>query len=448
MTRSAGAPYGADSPWLQSTRTIEGYEDAVGFFYSLASVGADVFRGGAGLQRSIDFMGHLGDPQEQALVIHVAGTAGKGSVCYALAAALQAKGFHAGLHVSPHVYDLRERFQLDLSLGPPDDVAEAASASLAAARSLRAGKGDTPTFFEATVGTAFQLFANRNVDYATIETGLGGLYDATNTVRRPDKLAVVTDIGLDHVSVLGSTRAEIAEQKAGIFPLGGTAIVSEPESPEVADVFRRVASARGTDLVWSAPAPGEDAEMPPFWRRNLALAEASLAYLAGRDSWEGDLLPALRAAREVRLPGRCELFRHEDGRVAVLDGAHNPMKVEAVLQLLDVRLGDVAPLAVVMACKEAKDAAGMLGLLGPRADPLIATEFLVPHGDAPGGATQAAARIAEEARRAGCASVVEEPAVSDAIRIGMEHEVLLVTGSFLYLGAARALLLADGYAAA
>jgi dihydrofolate synthase / folylpolyglutamate synthase len=156
--------------------------------------------------------------------VHVAGTAGKGSVTAFVASILTVHGFKVGAYLSPHAYSVLERFQLD---GQPV-AAEVAARQLAdiapMVATMDAYSGDQPSFFEVTTALAFQIFAAASVDYAVIETGLGGLLDATNTISRSDKIAVITTIGLDHTDVLGPTLQEIAMQKAGILPRGWPSI--------------------------------------------------------------------------------------------------------------------------------------------------------------------------------------------------------------------------------
>lgn len=178
----------------------------------------------------------LGDPQDALRAIHIAGTAGKGSVAAFIAEILTAHGFTVGAYLSPHAYSVLERFQLN---GQPV-AAEVAARPLAdvapAVAEMDQSGGDRPTFFEVTTSLAFQLFATQGVDYAVVETGLGGLLDATNIISRPDKIAVITTIVLDHTEVLGRALEEIAAQRAGILPRDGGALAVHDQSTKVIDV--------------------------------------------------------------------------------------------------------------------------------------------------------------------------------------------------------------------
>jgi len=190
----------------------------------------------------------LGDPWKQYPCIHVAGTNGKGSVCSMLAAALAAGGDETpriGLYTSPHLLDFRERMKIVTTSGcemiSREEVWEFLNRYEDAFEGL--------SFFEITTGMAFWWFARMHVDAAVIETGLGGRLDSTNII--VPVLSVVTSIGLDHCELLGSTRAAIAFEKAGIFKSGVPAVVGVRDE-ETAPVFERVAEGIGTPLVFAS----------------------------------------------------------------------------------------------------------------------------------------------------------------------------------------------------
>jgi dihydrofolate synthase/folylpolyglutamate synthase len=411
---------------------------------------------GVGLVRAHALFGQLGHPQDRFRAVHVAGTAGKGSVSTFVASLLRAHGFRVGTHLSPHVYCLLERFQLD---GEPAG-AELVDAALARIRPAveaveRAGHG-RPSFFEVTNAVAFSLFADR-VDYGVIETGLGGLLDSTNTISRPDKLAVITPIGLDHQDILGATVREIAAQKAGILPCGGRAVVARQSSPEVDHVLAAEAARRGCDLEWVDPGPaavraatgpggtqlllrGQPALALGLTGRhqagNALLALRAATAIAARDGWALDAHAVRQGLRSAVLPGRFER-RLIAGRTAVLDGAHNPMKLAALVATLH----EVHPRARfpwVLAFKQDKDLDGAMRVIGPAATHVVATEFRADHGDHPAGSSVPAERIALAAARLGIPAAVETDArmaVSRAVDESDEPLPIVVSGSFHLLAA-------------
>ena len=201
-------------------------------FPSFQKVGAGAYKPGLGNMEFMDQL--LGHPHKKYKVIHVAGTNGKGSVSNMLASALSSMGYKVGLYTSPHILDFRERIRVcdsgSVSLIPKQDVWNF----------VRQWQ-DTfdhvdMSFFEITTSMALQWFADQEVDYVVLETGLGGRLDSTNIVT--PVLSVITNIGLDHCDLLGETLQEVAFEKAGIIKPCVKVVVGE-SSPETDAVFER-----------------------------------------------------------------------------------------------------------------------------------------------------------------------------------------------------------------
>ncbi|PRY52305.1 dihydrofolate synthase/folylpolyglutamate synthase [Arcticibacter pallidicorallinus] len=185
----------------------------------------------------------LGNPHHKFKTIHVAGTNGKGSVSHMLAAVLQVAGYKTGLYTSPHLRDFRERIRINGEMIPKEMVV-----SFVQEQQELIEKID-PSFFEVTVGMAFDYFARENVDIAIIETGLGGRLDSTNIIR--PILSVITNIGFDHVAILGDTLPQIAREKAGIIKAGIPVVIGEATG-EVRQVFLEKAALEGSPIYFSA----------------------------------------------------------------------------------------------------------------------------------------------------------------------------------------------------
>src|SRR5690606_21306826 len=151
--------------------------------------------------------------------IHIAGTNGKGSTSNMLAAIMQSAGYKTGLYTSPHLLDFRERIRVNGEMISQENVVEFVNQNKEFIESIQ------PSFFEVTVALAFKYFADQNVDIAIIETGLGGRLDSTNIIN--PILSIITNISLDHVSMLGNTFEEIAFEKAGIIKYKTPVIISE-----------------------------------------------------------------------------------------------------------------------------------------------------------------------------------------------------------------------------
>lgn len=184
----------------------------------------------------------LGNPHQQFKSIHVAGTNGKGSTSHMLAAALQTAGYKTGLYTSPHLLDFRERIRINGEMMGQREVIAFVEEHKALFEEIE------PSFFEVTVAMAFDHFAKEKVDFAIIETGLGGRLDSTNIIH--PLLSIITNISLDHVSILGNTLQEIAREKAGIIKENSPVIVSE-RSDETAPIFEEIAKEKNSKLIFA-----------------------------------------------------------------------------------------------------------------------------------------------------------------------------------------------------
>ncbi|MFM2207394.1 MAG: hypothetical protein RL213_1369 [Bacteroidota bacterium] len=196
----------------------------------------------ADLSNTISLMEALGRPELGFRSVHVAGTNGKGSTSHMLAAVLQSAGYRTGLYTSPHLLDFRERIRIDGRMIPEQAV------TAFVVKHREEFDRIAPSFFEWTVALAFDYFRNEKVDIAVIETGLGGRLDSTNVIL--PELSVITNIGLDHMNLLGGTLAEIATEKAGIIKPGIPVVMGERDLATSA-VFDAAAEKSGA-VLWYA----------------------------------------------------------------------------------------------------------------------------------------------------------------------------------------------------
>lgn len=347
----------------------------------------------------------LGDPHLDLPVIHVAGTKGKGSTSTMIAACLQAAGLKVGLYTSPHLRRVEERWQVDGQCCSEREFVEliAAVRPLVEAwpREAGAAVGPPPTYFELTTALAFLLFAQRRVDAAVMEVGLGGRLDSTNVCR--PALCVITSISLDHVRELGDTHASIAREKAGVI---------KPRVPVISGVRHAEAQAEvaiacqnkdaplmhlGTDfdVRYEPPRHVEQADLPgraDVWltrrdgRReefsdcelgllgahqadNAASAVAALDELRAR-GWNVSTSAIRRGLRNAHCPARIEVLRRRP--TVVLDGSHNVASVAALCRTLDESFSSPRR-TLIFGCARDKDARGMLQLLLPRFERAVFT---------------------------------------------------------------------------
>ena len=196
----------------------------------------------ADLKTTIDLLNALDNPQEKFKAIHVAGTNGKGSVCHLLASILQEAGYKIGLYTSPHLKDFRERIRINGEVIPPEKVVQFVKTNQKSFDSLK------PSFFEMTVGMAYDYFADEQVDFAVLETGMGGRLDSTN-VSNP-VITVITNIGYDHQQFLGDELKKIAREKAGIIKEGIPLVVGKKQLG-VQDVFEEVAAKKHATVYYA-----------------------------------------------------------------------------------------------------------------------------------------------------------------------------------------------------
>ena len=315
-------------------------------------------------------------PRHGVVVIHVAGTNGKGSTCAMIDAIARACGRRTGLFTSPHLIDFRERIMVS-GVEIPE---EAAAAGLTELRALCERFDPHPTFFEIALVLAMRWFRQTDCELIILETGMGGRYDATTAV--PADVCAITPIGLDHTQYLGETLAEIALEKAGIFVPGKPA-VSAPQEAVARTVLEQEANEARTPLEFiDEPLLGYPIALPGSHQQwNAALAVAAL-HRAGVPLNFDSLQYGLR---KVRWPGRFEVLPAAAvpgaTQPVVLDGAHNPHAAAVLAATWQQQFPDQAA-TLVFSAVAAKDIAGILALLAPLAAEIylcpVATPRAVP----------------------------------------------------------------------
>src|SRR5690554_3876739 len=220
------------------------YQETLGYLFNALPmyqhIGHSAYK--ANLDNTLKLCHHLNNPQDSFKSIHVAGTNGKGSTSHALASVLQEAGYKVGLYTSPHLKSFTERIKINGEEIGEEGVINFVAQNKDFLEQLQ------PSFFEMTVGMAFDYFARQKVDCAVIEVGLGGRLDSTNVI--VPELSVITNIGLDHVQFLGNTLPLIAAEKAGIIKEGVPVVISETH-PETQPVFEKVAADRHAPLYFA-----------------------------------------------------------------------------------------------------------------------------------------------------------------------------------------------------
>jgi dihydrofolate synthase / folylpolyglutamate synthase len=377
-----------------------------------------------GLDRMRRLMTALGHPERQFQSIHVVGTNGKSSTTRMIAAILAHHGLRTGAYLSPHLVSFGERIRIDdHDLEPREFGAAVGRAAHAAELVDRSLEGDDRvTQFEALTAAAYSELAERHVEVAVIEAGLGGRYDATNVI--PSKVQVLTSVGLEHTRWLGPTLADIAREKLDVVQPGATLVLGADLDESVTEVAERICAERDARIVRAGTDPGVPVGASGmFQRRNFALARAAAeAYL-------GELDPAAvaAAAAQVRVPGRLQEIDSEP--LTLIDGAHNPDGMRALAESLPELVADHDVVIAVVSILDDKDAAGMLAALMPACDALILTSSQNPRALPPPTLASLARQLAGPP-----VEIVREPrrALARARELAGPRGVVIATGS-LYL---------------
>ena len=220
------------------------YQQTLDYLFSqlpmFQRVGSAAYK--ANLDNTIEICKLLGNPENKFKSIHIAGTNGKGSTSHYLASILQSAGYKVGLYTSPHLKDFRERIKINGEMISQQAVVEFVEKYKTDFEKIQ------PSFFEMTVGLAFDYFANQHVDIAVIEVGLGGRLDSTNVIT--PELAVITNISFDHVGLLGDTLEKIAVEKAGIIKTAIPVVVGESHV-QTKSVFIEKAKSEKTSIIFA-----------------------------------------------------------------------------------------------------------------------------------------------------------------------------------------------------
>lgn len=377
----------------------------------------------------------LGDPQDTFKTIHIAGTSGKTSTAYYAAALLHHAGKKVGLTVSPHTVEINDRVQIANEPLSERDFCTELGMFLDTLQTCAI----RPTYFEFMVAFAFWEFARQKVDYAVVEVGIGGLLDSTNVITRPDKVAVITDIGFDHMGLLGDTLPEIAAQKAGIIQ-HRNAVFMYRQAPDVMQAVRARAVAKQADwYILTEDDVLQNPELPAFQRRNAGLARAAIQYIAARD---GFALTGQTLTQAVlkKIPGRME-FGSFNGKTVILDGAHNAQKIAALAaSVRDQCVGRrIAGIVAIVDNPEAQNRANeMLTSMSKLCDELVVTQFSGPndgpyHGVPVGDLAQAAQQLGIDVHP------IVNPVHALKYTTDSDADIVVVAGSFYVLNHIRPL---------
>lgn len=341
------------------------YTQALSFFHSFERFGVQ-----PGLDRVCALSAFLGNPQQDLAFIHVAGTNGKGSTSTMLSEVFRAAGHTVGLYTSPYVLTFRERMQVNSKMISEEELSVLAKTVQNAVRKCN-DINIFPTEFEVVTAAAFYYFKQKNCDIVILEVGLGGRFDATNIIARPEA-SVITSVSFDHVGVLGDTLEKIAGEKAGIIKNGVPVVTSDNQPDAVKSVLMHEAAEKnaplyfaegtlpfvretlnGTSVQWQ----GRELTIPfagAHMVENACLVLQTVALCA--EKWHIAQQHVLDGIAAARIPARIEKL--SDQPLIILDGSHNDGSTAALAQVLRCNLKGKRILALMgmMADKEVEKA--------------------------------------------------------------------------------------------
>jgi dihydrofolate synthase / folylpolyglutamate synthase len=385
-----------------------------------------------GLDRMRRMMTALSSPQRSFPAIHVVGTNGKSSTTRMIAAILERHGLRTGAYLSPHLISYTERVQVGERDLEEDAFAAAVARAARAAEQVNRtlGEDDHVTQFELLTAAALWELARRDIDVAVVEAGLGGRYDATSVV--DSRITVLTNVGLEHTRWLGPTLKDIAEEKLAVLQPNSTLALGAGLAEPALAVAERVARERSAQIVQAQS--GQDTvptlARGAFQRRNFALARVAAESYLGAAGIAVTERAVVQAAESVEVAGRLQLL--DGDPPTVIDGAHNPDAIAALIESLPEVIRPGTPLGVVLGVLEDKDAAAMLASL------LAVCErawFTAP----PSSRALSPAALQSLARQLGFEAVACEPRPSRALEEARRwasgrHGAVLATGSVYLAG--------------
>lgn len=370
------------------------------------------------LDNTIALLEAVNNPHRNLPCVHVAGTNGKGSTSHLIASALQEAGYKTGLYTSPHLIDFRERIRIDGQKISEEDVVTFVENNKTKWEIIQ------PSFFEMTVALAFWFFKKEKVDIAVIEVGLGGRLDSTNVIE--PELSVITNIGLDHMHLLGDTIEKIASEKAGIIKKN-IPVVLGAMRPEAQMVMQQTAAAHGTTITLAAP----DLVIPPcplnglYQQENIRTALTALQVLSTTTRTQLTEKSIAKGFEKVientGLMGRWQELQ-KDPRVLV-DVAHNEDGIRYILRQLEETQFD--KLHFVLGMVNDKDIENILQLL-----PKHATYYFCKANIPRGLDAQILSEKATQVGLSGAFFDSVETAFLQAKKIASKADLVFVGGSF------------------
>lgn len=376
---------------------IKNLKDVESFLYKQILPNKNKFPGEYGLLRIKKFLTLLDNPQNKLSVVHIAGTSGKGSTAYFTSLILEGQGFKTGLSLSPHVIDFRERFQVNNQLLSEQAVVKYFNDILPYIETFNKSDFGPISYFEILISFAFYIFYKEKVDFAVIETGLGGLYDGTNCVNKREKNVILTKIGIDHKEILGNTIAKVSYQKGGIIHTHNQ-VISIDQKNSAKKVIEKIIKKNSATLAYiknginyklrsqssqflifdfdfeNLKIKNIKLNTPAIYQiENCSLALAVVSKLAKQFSFSLSKEKIIKSLSKSNFIGRMETLYYKKRKI-ILDGAHNPQKMAAFTKSLR-KAYPYKKFDFIVSFKKGKDYKKMLNYIFPLANKIYLTDF-------------------------------------------------------------------------
>ena len=420
------------------------FEESIDWLYSFKQFGSKL-----GLERISFLMNQLKNPQNNIKIVHVTGTNGKGSVCKFIGSILQKAGYKVGVYISPHLQRFSERVIIDDQEISEEEITILVE-KIKPVIDEMTKNDNTPTFFEIVTAMAFQFFSDLSVDFAVIEVGLGGRFDATN-VATP-LVSVITNISLEHTATLGEDVKSIAFEKAGIIKENVSVVTAVKDDAK--GVVEKIAEKKNAPITcidsssWKRLSHTihyqeffvcgilndytvKTSMLGKYQGGNIALAIIAAEQLQTKGTYltDSDIIDGISTAFN---PGRMEIISEEP--TILLDGAHNPAGMNMLKKTLKADF-EYERLILVVGILEDKDIQSMLSTIIPHSDVVIATKSKNARAC---GLTA----LKDKIKKIGYAKeLYAKDSLSDAIKyarsLAHKNDLICISGSLFTVGEAR-----------
>ncbi len=415
-------------------------KETLDYLYSLEKFGISL-----GLHKIERLLAPFDNPQDKIKVIHIAGTNGKGSTAAIIESILIEHGFKVGLYTSPHLVEFNERIRINRKNISDEEIVEYTERLKPYEEKIKLK--DPVTFFDFTTAMAYLYFYDKNVDYAIMEVGLGGILDSTNIVKKPE-IAIITNISKEHEQYLGNTISEIAKEKAGIIK-ENIKVVTGEDKEEALNVIKRISQERNSKLYILEECCNIDNFSEYFnyhgilynflgLKLNLIgkhqIKNAALALLALEvlNSFKMDEKRIKKSLLNIKWEGRLEVLKKEP--LFLIDGAHNPEGAKILAE--NIKNFKYEKLILIMSIMEDKDLDKIFSYLAPLANVLILTKAEIDRASNLDNLEKFAKRYAKE--------IYKYENILDAINFSLaksnKNDLICFTGSLYAVGDLKRLI--------